>query len=91
MAKEKVYQLASDFINAGFNTGREDFLQEMHKLHPTMQQIFAGLVLSWMVDYCTSYGMDDRNRNSMAECRNLMESFRAVNDDRDVKTSFPLV
>lgn len=91
MAKEKIQLLASDFIDAGFNTGREDFLQEMRGLHPTMQQIFAGLVLSWIADYCTSYRMDDRNKSSMEECRKLMESFRAVNDDQNVRTSFPLV
>jgi hypothetical protein len=91
MTKEKVYPLANDFINTGFNVSRREFLEEMRRLHPTLQQIFAGLVLSWITDYGTNYRMDDRNKCSIKECRKLLESFRTVNNDENVRTSFPLV
>lgn len=48
MSKEKILNLTDNFINEACNVTRKEFLEEMRKLHPTIRQMFAGLVLSWM-------------------------------------------
>lgn len=90
LEKPTLYQLASKFINEAWNTGSRSFLEEMRKMHPTEQQIFAGLILTWLSDYTRNYRIDDRNKQSIEECRKLLDSFKAVNEE-ELRTKFPLI
>ncbi|GAB6119635.1 hypothetical protein [Dysgonomonas termitidis] len=89
--KKEIHQIAGDLANAGFNTSREKFLEQMRNLHPTSQQLFAGLVLAWIKDYAENYRIDDRNRRSIEECRKVINSFNALNGNEELKTKFPCI
>lgn len=89
-SKEKIHQIAENLANASYNATREEFLQQMRMMHRTNQQIFAGLVLSWMQDYIT-YSVDPRNRCSVEYCKKLIETFNAAHPDEPLRTRFPLV
>ena len=88
--KEEIHQIAEKLANAGYNATREEFLQQMRMMHRTNQQIFAGLVLSWMQDYVT-YSTDGRNRFSVEYYKELIEVFKSAYPDEPLRKGFPLV
>ncbi len=63
-------QIATDLTNAYWNMGREEFLKQMRELHRSNQQIFAGLVFTWLNDY-VNYPIDERNERSVEYAREL--------------------
>lgn len=91
MSKEKILNLTDNFINEACNVTRKEFLEEMRKLHPTIQQMFAGLVLSWMKDYATNYHQDSRNKYSIEECRRIIDAFASNYPDEEIRNRFPMI
>jgi hypothetical protein len=50
--------------------GQAEFLKQMRELHRSNQQIFAGLVFTWLNDY-VNYPTDERNEKSVEYTREL--------------------
>ncbi|NDV80795.1 hypothetical protein [Bacteroides sp. 51] len=91
MSKEKIFNLADSFTNEACNATRKEFLEEMKKLHPTIQQMFAGLVLSWLKDYATNYRQDPRNKHSIEECQKLIDSYTQIHGSEELRERFPMI
>ncbi len=82
--------IAADFIDAYCRTSHEKFLEQMRNLHPTYQQILAGMVLGWLNDY-VSYRTDDRNKSSVAFVRELHALHCETTDQTGFKDKFSLI
>lgn len=82
--------IASDFANAGFSMGRDLFLKQMKMMHRTEQQMFAGLIISWIQDY-TTYNTDDRNKYSVEYFTRMLDAFKTANPDEPLRKGFPLI
>lgn len=90
MSEITISQLVEKLTNTCDNTTCEQFLSEMKKVHPTLQQMFCGFVLSWIIDYAENYPEDDRNRYSIKECRKIVNTYQALHDE-NLRTTFPLI
>lgn len=90
MEKPTISQLVEKLTNTCDSTTREQFLSEMKKVHPTLQQKFCGFVLSWIIDYAENYPQDDRNSCSIRECHKIVNTCQAVHDENP-RTTFPLI
>lgn len=91
MEKKEISQIANDFAIAVYNTNHEKALQEMHRLHPTYQQILAGFILAWLQDFATNYSQDGRNTYSIAEVKKLMDAYNTVHPDEKLRIHFPCI
>lgn len=90
MNEPTISQLIEKLTNTCDSTTYEQFLSEMKKVHPTLQQKFAGLILAWIIDYAENYPQDDRNRCSIRECRKIVNTYQALHDENP-RTTFPLI
>lgn len=91
MVKQSITNIAEELTGEGSNVTRAEFLTEMQRMHPTNQQIFAGLVLSWMKDYAENYDADARNKYSIQEIKDIIESYKQTHDGEEFRSGFPLI
>jgi len=88
--EEAVNQLVR-FLNIIDSSRKDLFLEEMRKTHPTIQQIFAGFVLSWINDYATNYRVDARNQYSIEECQKIINAHRLASGEEKLRERFPMI
>ena len=91
MTTEELVNHLMIFLNNFDSMQREKFLEAMRNMHPTGQQIFAGHVLAWINDYATNCRVDDRNRNSVEECRKILEAYRLDTGEEKLRERFPMI
>ena len=67
-----------------FNFNDEDFCEQMHKEHRTLQQNFMRLIRRYIEDTAKLEYYDDRNEASVMLCRKIMDKL----DGEDVTLPF---
>lgn len=82
--------LAADFIEACRRESREKFLGQMQQVHPTLQQVFAGLVFVWLNTYADQRS-DDRNKASIDFTSELRDIYRSATENEGFKDRFPFI
>jgi hypothetical protein len=83
-------QIATDLTNAYWNMGQAEFLKQMRELHRSNQQIFAGLVFTWLNDY-VNYPTDERNERSVEYARELRNLISEATGQGEFKDRFPCI
>lgn len=73
---DKITSCAGDLINLAYNTSSEETNRQLACVHRTQQQIFAGLIFSWLNYYATECRVDDRIGRAWRSARNCSESIR---------------
>ena len=91
MKTEELVNHLMMFLNNFDGMQREKFLEATRKMHPTIQQIFAGHVLAWINDYATNYRVDDRNRCSVEECKKILNAYRVDTGGEKLRERFPMI
>lgn len=88
---DKITSCAGDLINLAYNVSSEEANRQLACVHRTQQQIFAGLIFSWLNYYATECGVDDRNRASVAFSQKLLGIYQDATGEDKFPTRFPLV
>lgn len=82
--------IITDCIEECRRDSREKFIDEMSQVHPTLQQVFAGLVFGWFNAYA-EYRSDDRNEASVEFTRELRDLYRDAACADGFKDKFPFI
>lgn len=88
--EKQLSAIAADFIETCRRADRKTFLEQMRQVHPSYQQVFAGLVLAWLNDYVDKR-FDERTHASMTYVRELRDIYRAATGDDGFKDRFPFI
>jgi len=82
--------IIADCIEECRRDSRERFIDEMSQVHPTLQQIFAGLVFGWLNAYADRRP-DDRTDASVEFTRQLRDMYRDAVCAEGFKDRFPFI
>ncbi len=91
MDNKEIRQFISGLTNTFGNEHRRILIEELRKQHPTLQQIFMGMVLSCINDFANSERIDDRNRASHTVCKRLVDLYSADTGEEEIKDKFIMV
>jgi len=84
LTPKELQRATENFLNAFCTGGKEEeFIKEMSKAHPTLQQNYTRFVMKWIKEMDSKEYFDSRNEASVNLCGKIM---RHVEDDMILPT-----